>query len=99
MNIWLLIFLMAAVTFLPRVIPAFVVDKINMNRYAERFLKLIPYTAMAALVVPGFLSVDPARWYVGAIGVAAAIVISCIPKIPSAVVVLSSVLCVWFFFI
>ena len=90
---------MALVTFIPRFLPAFIVDKINMNRYAERFLKLIPYTAMAALVFPGVMGVGGDRWYIGAIGALVAIFVSLIPKIPSWVVVIVSVMAVFPFFI
>lgn len=99
MSIPLLIFGMAAVTFIPRILPAFIVDKIQLNRYLERFLRLIPYTAMAALIFPGVLSVDGARWYVGVIGAAVAILLSCIPKMPSGVVVVASVLSILIFFL
>ncbi len=99
MNLWLLILGMAVVTFLPRVLPAFVVDKIRLNRYTERFLRLIPYTAMAALVFPGVFALDESRWYVGTIGAAVAIFLSCIPKMPSYVVVIASVLSVLVFFV
>lgn len=99
MNIPLLIFGMALVTFIPRILPAFIVDKIKMNRYAERFLKLIPYTAMAALVFPGVFGVGGDDWYIGAIGILVAIVMSLIPKIPSWVVVIVAVLSVFPFFV
>ena len=99
MSISLLIFGMAAVTFLPRVLPAFIVDKFKFNRYVECFLKLIPYTAMAALIFPGVLSLDVGRWYVGLIGAVVAIALSCIPKIPSGVVVIVSVLFMLIFFL
>lgn len=99
MSIPLLIVCMAAVTYIPRILPAFIVDKIKMNRYVERFLKLIPYTAMAALVFPGVIGVGGERWYVGAIGAAIAIAVSCIPRIPSWVVVLASVVAILPFFI
>ena len=99
MNIPLLILGMALVTFIPRFLPAFVVDKINMNRYAERFLKLIPYTAMAALVFPGVVGVGGDRWYIGVVGALVAILLSLIPKIPSWVVVIVSVLAIFPFFI
>ncbi len=99
MNIPLLILGMAIVTFLPRVVPAFVVDKIRLNRYVERYLRLIPYTAMTALIFPGVLSVDPLRWYVGVVGAAVAILLSLIPKMPSGVVVIASVLSILIFFL
>ena len=99
MSIPLLILGMAAVTFLPRILPAFIVDKIRLNRYVERFLRLIPYTAMAALVFPGVLSVGEGRWYVGAVGATVAILLSLIPKMPSGVVVIASVLAILVFFL
>ena len=99
MSVTLLIAGMAAVTFLPRILPAWIVDKLRFNRYLERFLKLIPYTAMAALIFPGVLSVDGERWYVGVIGAAVAIVLALIPKLPSGVVVVGSVLSVLIFFL
>lgn len=94
MNIVLLIFGMALVTYIPRVIPAFVVDKIRFGKRLGKFINLIPYTAMTALIVPGIFNMDAELWYVGAIGGAVAILLSCIKKIPSAVVVLASVLAV-----
>ena len=99
MNIPLLILGMAVVTFIPRILPAFIVDKIRLNKYVERFLKLIPYTAMAALVFPGIIGVGGERWYIGVIGAAAAILLSMIPKIPSWVVVIVSVLAIFPFFV
>lgn len=99
MNIPLLILGMALVTFLPRVIPAFLVDKIRLNRYLERYLRLIPYSAMTALIFPGVLSVDPLRWYVGVAGAAVAILLSLIPRMPSGVVVVGSVLSILVFFL
>ena len=99
MKISLLILGMAAVTFLPRILPAFIVDKLRFNRYLECFLKLIPYTAMAALIFPGILSVDGDRWYVGVVGAAVAIGLGLIPKLPSGFVVVGSVLSVLIFFL
>ncbi len=99
MTISLLILGMALVTFLPRILPSFVVDRIRLNPHVETFLRLIPYTAMTALVFPGVLSVDGARWYVGLVGALMAMLLSWIPKIPSGVVVIASVLSVLIFFI
>lgn len=98
MNIPILILGMALVTFIPRLLPAFFVDKIKMNRHAERFLKLIPYTAMTALVFPGVIGVGGDRWYIGVVGALVAILLSLIPKIPSWVVVIASVLVIFPFF-
>ncbi len=91
MNIPLLILGMALVTYLPRVLPAFVIGKLTFSRRVEKFLNLIPYTAMAALIFPGVLTTDPDHWYIGVIGAAVAVGLSCIKKIPSVTVVVASV--------
>ena len=58
----------ALVTFIPRLIPAIFVNKINFSPKFEKFLNLIPYTALAALICPGVLTVDSQLWYIGLIG-------------------------------
>ena len=73
-DIWLLILGMMAVTYIPRAIPAVVLDKLHFGPRVEKFLKLIPYTAMAALIVPGIFTVDAAQPLIGiAGGIAAAL--------------------------
>ena len=68
MDINLMIILCALVTFIPRVIPAIFVERLNFSTKVEKFLNLIPYTALAALICPGVLTVDPNLWYIGLIG-------------------------------
>ena len=58
----------ALVTFIPRVIPALFIDKIDFSPKVDKFLNLIPYTALAALICPGVLTVDNQLWYIGLIG-------------------------------
>lgn len=58
----------ALVTFIPRLIPALFIDKLNFSPKFEKFLNLIPYTALAALICPGVLTVDNQLWYIGLIG-------------------------------
>ncbi len=94
MNIALLILGMMLVTYIPRVIPAFIVDKMKFGRRLSKFINLIPYTAMTALIFPGILTVDADRWYVGVIGGVVAVVLACFKKLPSSLVVLASVLSV-----
>ena len=65
MNITLLIILCALVTFIPRVIPAIFMERLNFSPKFEKFLNLIPYTALAALICPGVLTVDPNLSYIG----------------------------------
>lgn len=94
MNIALLILGMCLVTYIPRVVPSLIVDKFKFGKKFSKFINLIPYTAMTALIVPAIFSIDSERWYVGAIGGLVAVGLSCIKKIPSALVVLVSVLAV-----
>ena len=79
MEIMLLILLMGLATYIPRALPA------------VKFLNLIPYTAMAALIFPGVLSVGDDKWYVGIIGAVVAVILALIKKIPVAVVVIAAV--------
>ncbi len=76
MEIYLLILGMAAVTFLPRVLPAVLVSRLRFGPKTTRFLKLIPYTAIAALIFPGVLNADPNHWIIGAAGILTAFVLA-----------------------
>lgn len=67
-EIIFLILGMAAVTYIPRAIPAVLIDKMKFGQKIEKFLKLIPYTAMAALIFPGVLTVDSEKAYIGIAG-------------------------------
>ncbi|WP_298498533.1 AzlD domain-containing protein [uncultured Methanobrevibacter sp.] len=58
----------ALVTFIPRLIPALFIDRLDFSPKVEKFLNLIPYTALAALICPGVLTVDNQLWYIGLIG-------------------------------
>ncbi|MBE6501963.1 MAG: AzlD domain-containing protein [Methanobrevibacter thaueri] len=58
----------AVVTFIPRLIPALFIDRLEFPPKVEKFLNLIPYTALAALICPGVLTVDNQLWYIGLIG-------------------------------
>ena len=55
-DIYLMILGMTLVTYLPRVLPAFLMGRIRLSARVEHFLQLIPYTAMTALVFPGVFS-------------------------------------------
>ncbi len=71
-KISILILEMAAVTYIPRAIPAVLVDKIKFGAKMEKFMKLIPYTAMSALIFPGVFTVDAANPAIGIVGGAVA---------------------------
>ncbi|MBQ9112677.1 MAG: AzlD domain-containing protein [Clostridia bacterium] len=94
MNVYLLILGMMLVTYIPRVLPAFIVDKLKFGKRFGKFINMIPYTAMTALIFPGILQTDAEHWYIGAVGGIVAIILACFKKIPSAVIVMASVLSV-----
>ncbi|WP_067730716.1 AzlD domain-containing protein [Oceanobacillus damuensis] len=66
--IFLIIIGMSLVTMLPRVIPAFIVEKMQFRPWLNRWLGAIPYAALGALIFPGILSVNPEEPHVGMIG-------------------------------
>jgi len=70
-NILVLIVGMMVVTYIPRAIPAVLVERLRFGAKMEKFLKLIPYTAMAALIFPGVFTVD-ANPIIGIVGGAVA---------------------------
>ncbi len=76
MRILILIIGMGIVTYVPRMLPAVLIGKIKLSRNMEKFLSLIPYTAMAALIFPGVLSVDEGNMAIGLVGAFTAIVLS-----------------------
>ncbi len=85
-----LILAMGAVTYASRALPAFLIDKFRFPPRAEQFLKLIPYTAMTALIFPGILTVDPARPEIGIVGGLAVIALAW-KKVPLLLCVLGGI--------
>ena len=80
----------ALVTFIPRLIPALFIDKLNFSPKVEKFLNLIPYTALAALICPGVLTVDNQLWYIGLIGAVVAAALAW-KKVPLGAIVILTV--------
>lgn len=90
-DILILILGMTLVTYIPRMLPAVLLEKLHyFGPRAEKFLQLIPYTAMAALVFPGILTMDAARPYIGLAGGAAAGILAW-KRLPVIVCVLAAV--------
>ncbi len=81
----------ALVTFIPRLIPAIFVGQINFNKKTEKFLDLIPYTALSALIIPGVLTVDNQLWYIGLIGALVAAALAW-KKVPLGAIVILTVI-------
>ncbi len=81
---------MAVVTYIPRALPAVLIDKMNFSPKVEKFLSLIPYTAMAALIFPGVLSVNADHISVGIVGAVVAAVLAW-KKFPIAAIVIAAI--------
>lgn len=89
-EIYILIFGMAAVTYIPRALPAFFAGRIALGEKTQRFLNLLPYTAMAALIFPGVFCIDSAHPAYGIAGALSAVLLS-LKKCPLIVSVLAAV--------
>lgn len=74
--ILIIIIFMALVTFIPRIIPAFVVEKLVFKAWVNRWLQAIPYAALGALIFPGILTVKANAPHVGIIGGVVAIALA-----------------------
>ena len=98
MGIFLLFLGMTIVTYIPRALPFIVMDKLKIGKKMQKFLKLIPYTAMTALIFPGILTSDPNDLNVGLIGGIAAVFLSLFKKVPTAVITLSAILAVMIYY-
>jgi len=55
MRIWLIIFGMAAVTYLPRMLPLTFIKEEALPRWARRGLNYVPLAVLSAIVGPAFL--------------------------------------------
>src|SRR5665647_3054312 len=91
LSITILILGMAIVTYIPRALPAVLIDKMNFSSNMEKFLRLIPYTAMAALVFPAVLNVDANHISIGVLGALVAAFLAW-KKLPVMVVVIAAII-------
>ncbi|MDN5332518.1 MAG: hypothetical protein PWP45_1743 [Tepidanaerobacteraceae bacterium] len=57
-NYLFLLFGMALVTYLPRLMPALILSKRNIPEVLVKFLNYIPVSVLSALLVPSILVVD-----------------------------------------
>ncbi|MBM7703441.1 AzlD domain-containing protein [Metabacillus iocasae] len=73
---WILIIGMGIATLLPRIIPVFIVDRLSMPAWLDKWLSAIPYAALGALIFPGVLTVYPDRPHIGFLGAITAVLLS-----------------------
>lgn len=53
MNLVYIVLAMALVTYIPRMLPMVLLQHVKLPLYIKRFMKLIPYAALGALIFPG----------------------------------------------
>ncbi|OIJ10489.1 branched-chain amino acid transporter [Anaerobacillus alkalilacustris] len=75
MNIFLIIFGMAIVTYIPRVLPLITMNGKEMPPKVKAILQNVPYAALGALIFPGILFIQEDIWF-GVIGGITALIIA-----------------------
>lgn len=77
MKIYLLVAGMALVTYLPRLLPMALLEKLKFPGWLNNWLQYVPFAALGALIFPGILtSVEGQRPWLGLIGGGAAALLS-----------------------
>ncbi len=82
------------VTYPLRLVPALFFSKLKLNAFFQRFLDIIPYTAITALVFPGIFYCIEGNDYVAYAGAAIAI-ISALLKASLSVTIVCTVIVVY----
>lgn len=74
-NVYLYILVMAAITYLIRVLPLTLIRKEIKNTYIKSFLYYVPYVTLAVMVFPSILDATASPWS-ALVGFVVAIVLS-----------------------
>lgn len=69
MDIYLIVALMTAATFIPRLAPFLFFKTESINPEFKRFLSYIPYAALGALILPGSIEAVSGKPVVSAIAI------------------------------
>ena len=95
----LLLFLgMTLVTYFSRGLPVLLLGRLKPGPRLEKFLRLIPYTAMSALVFPGALTMDAGRPWIGLAGVGVSALLA-LKKCPAVLCVLAGIAAVFLLYL
>jgi branched-subunit amino acid transport protein len=65
---------MAAVTMIPRIVPALFAGRWQPPRKIRQWLDAVPYAALGALILPGIITSDLQHWPAGAAAGVAALI-------------------------
>ena len=95
-NFYLLVLAMAAVTFLPRVIPLIFLHEVKLHPKIHQFLGNIPFAALGALIIPGAFFAADGNFTYGLVGVLAAVLLAYL-NLNLLLVVIGSILSIFLF--
>lgn len=76
MNYKLLIFGMALVTMLPRILPFYAFDTNKIPPFVRKFLGFIPFTVLGALILPGGFNGISGELFISILCLMVAVIIS-----------------------
>lgn len=65
--LWLFIGMMF-VTYIPRMLPYYLYDKLVIPTYIESALKILPYAAIGAFLIPGGITLYPETIHIAPVG-------------------------------
>ncbi len=77
---------MALVTVVPRIAPAWLLERMHLPARVEAWLAHVPYAVLGALIFPGIMTVQPDRPEVGLAGGAVAVLLAWL-RLPVLVVI------------
>lgn len=75
-SVMIIVIGMMLVTFIPRVIPFFVLSDKELPKPLKMFLEYVPYTALGALIIPGAITAIPNAPLASLVGLAFAVIYS-----------------------
>lgn len=75
-DIWMIILGMAIVTYIPRVLPFFILEGKVLPSGLKKFLDYVPYTALGALIIPGAVTALPEKPLASLVGLGFAVIYS-----------------------
>ncbi len=76
MKVWIIIVMMAVVTYLPRYIPLQFLRDRELSPFIRRILSQLPYAALGALIFPGVIHAVPGFPLAAIAGMATAVAVS-----------------------
>ncbi|WLV25494.1 AzlD domain-containing protein [Aciduricibacillus chroicocephali] len=94
--ILLIVIGMSLATMIPRLVPVFIVDRLEFRPWLNRWLAAIPYAALGALIFPGILFVRESSPVAGILGGLFALLLSLF-RLNIVLIVIGAILFMYFY--